>query len=327
MVNDWNNRRVFVTGATGLLGSSLTRKLLENGAEVVTLIKEEPKGSPFVEEGMRRRVIAVDGVLEDYELLTRIVREHNPEIVFHLGAQTLVGVAVQDPMATFEANIRGTYHLLEACRLMKAPPRIVSASSDKAYGTSPVLPYGEEMPLHGLHPYDASKSCMDILSQVYHKTYNLPVCIVRSGNIFGPGDLHWSRIVPGTIKSIWKNERPVIRSDGTFTRDYLFVDDVADAYLSIADEMHRTEIVGQAFNLGPAKPLTVLEVVSAIVRLMKKDLQPVIENSAKHEIPHQYLSGAKMKKLLDWSPRHTFEEGLEKTIPWYVRLLEAYANA
>jgi len=316
-------RRVLVTGATGLLGGHLTKELLKRNVEVFTLIKEIEPQSIFEEEGMKEKVTIIDGVLEDIMVLEHAIKETKIDTVFHLAAQALVEEGVRDPLGTFEANIRGTYNLLEVCRKNPGVERIVAASSDKAYGTSPTLPYTEDMPLRGEHPYDVSKSCMDLLCQAYVHTYNLPLCLIRCGNIYGPGDIHFSRLIPGTMRSILAGKKPEIRSDGTFVRDYLFVEDVVDGYLKVAGAMEREDVRGQVFNLGPNKPLTVIEVVAMILEVMgEKDVGYIIQDRVKDEIHDQYLSGAKAEQLLGWKPRHSLEEGLKKTISWYEKLLK-----
>jgi CDP-glucose 4,6-dehydratase len=259
--------------------------------------------------------------------IERAINENEIETVFHLGAQTIVGTALRNPLSTFEANIRGTYQLLEVCRRHQSlVKRIVVASSDKAYGTSPVLPYTEEMPLIGKHPYDVSKSCTDLLAMSYYHTYDLPIVIARCGNIYGGGDLNWSRIVPGTIRSFLGGISPEIRSDGTFSRDYIYVQDVVDAYLLLAQTVKREDVRGGAFNFGPGRPYTVLEIVQAIQILMNRtELKPTILGTAKAEIQHQSLSSKKAASVLGWKPQHSLEQGLVETIKWYENYL-AMAN-
>lgn len=315
-------RKVLVTGATGLLGSHLTKELLKQNLEVFVLMKEIEPQSVFEEEEMKEKVTVIDGVLEDIDALERAIKDTKVDTVFHLAAQALVEEGVRDPLGTFESNIRGTYNLLEICRNTKTVERILAASSDKAYGTSPTLPYTEDMPLRGEHPYDVSKSCMDLLCQAYVHTYDLPLCVLRCGNIYGPGDVHFSRLIPGTVRNILEGKKPEIRSDGTFVRDYLFVEDIVDGYLKVAEVMDRDDVRGQVFNLGPNKPLTVIEVVEMILAVMgKKDLGYTIQDRVKDEIHDQYLSGEKAHRLLGWKPKHSLEEGLQKTIPWYENLL------
>lgn len=315
----WTDRRTFVTGSTGLVGSWLVRALVERRAYVVALVRDWDPQSEFVRSGIIHRVTVVNGVLEDYAALERAINEHEIETVFHLGAQTIVGTALRSPFPTFEANIRGTYNLLEACRVHQdLVKRIVVASSDKAYGDTEILPYTEEMPPLGRHPYDVSKSCADLLARAYHQTYRLPVAITRCGNIYGGGDLNWSRIVPGTIRSLYQRERPIIRSDGKFVRDYLYVQDAVQAYLRTAEALERPAIPGEAFNFAPDQPRAVLEVVETLCRLMgREDLPPVILNQVKAEIRDQYLSSEKARRLLNWTAAYSFEQGLAETVEWY----------
>jgi CDP-glucose 4,6-dehydratase len=314
----WTDRPVFVTGATGLLGSHLVAQLVAAGAQVVCLVRDRVAKSHLHRLGLHDRVVVVSGALEDYPLLERSLNEHEIETVFHLGAQTIVGTANRNPMSTWESNVRGTYYLLEACRRnSQLVKRILVASSDKAYGVQSVLPYDEESPLIGRFPYDCSKSCADLITQSYHLSYQLPTCITRCGNLFGPGDLNWNRIVPGTIRSLLRQERPVIRSDGSFVRDYFYVEDAAAAYLELAEQMDRPEVVGQAFNFSLEQPLMVIELTQQIIAAMNSSLEPVILGQAHNEIPEQYLSSNKARKLLDWRPRHGLAEGLQRTIAWY----------
>lgn len=313
--------RILVTGATGMVGSSLVRRLLEQHKYVVALVQDWDTQSELIRSGDIQRTNVVNGALEDITALRRAIGKFEIDTVFHLGAQTIVGTALRNPLETFEANIRGTYQLLEVCREQQVK-RIVIASSDKAYGDSPVLPYTEDMPLRGLHPYDASKTCTDIIAQTYAHTYDMPVTIARCGNIYGAGDLNWSRIIPGTIKATLENQPIKLRSDGTMQRDYLFVEDVVDAFLALAS--NQDGIRGQGFNFSPEKPFTVLEIVDAVFEVMNaKHLAPIIENTAKFEIQDQYLDSSKAKRLLGWTAAHTLHGGLEKTIPWYKKLLGA----
>jgi CDP-glucose 4,6-dehydratase len=322
---DWTSRRVFVTGATGIVGSSLVERLLNEGARVVALVRDWDPQSDLIRSGNVLRTTVVNGPLEDYGTLERAINEHEVDTVFHLGAQPIVTTALRSPLPTFEANIRGSYNLLEACR---AHPdlvtRVVVASSDKAYGEAATLPYTEEMPMNGRHPYDVSKSCTDLLATTYAHTYDLPVAIARCGNIYGGGDLNWDRIVPGTIRSLWRGERPQIRSDGTFTRDYIYVQDVVDAYLTLAEHCARADVRGQAFNFSPEAPVTVLELTAVIQRLMARtDLAPLVHNRAHREIRDQYLDSSKARRMLAWTPKYGLEAGLVPTIRWYERFLEA----
>lgn len=320
----WGNMRVLVTGATGFVGSSLVAELLRRGARVVSLVRDWDPQSELIRSGLIRRTTVVDGALEDYGTLARAINEQEVQTVFHLGAQTIVGAANRDPLPTFEANVRGTYNLLEACRVHRGlVRRVLIASSDKAYGECDVLPYTEATATLGNHPYDVSKSCADLIAQAYHRTYELPVVIARCGNIYGAGDLNWSRIVPGTIASLYREQRPIIRSDGKFLRDYVFVRDAVDAYLLMAERAEDPAVRGEAFNFGPGRPLTVLQIVEAISRLMDKThLEPVIQDVATGEIRDQYLDSSKARSVLGWEPRCSLEDGLKATISWYVRFLE-----
>lgn len=323
MSSYWDGGRVLVTGATGLVGSWLVGSLLEAGARVVALVRDWDPQSELIRSGTIARTVVVNGALEDYSTLERAINEHEVDTVFHLGAQAIVGTALRNPLPTFEANIRGTYNLLEACRVHGSlVKRVVVASSDKAYGDSDILPYTEDMPPLGRHPYDVSKSCTDLLAHTYHNTYGLPVVVARCGNIYGGGDLNWSRIIPGTIKSLHRGERPVIRSDGRFTRDYVYVKDVVSAYMTMAERQDRPGVRGQAFNFGPEKPLTVLEVVDRLRTLMGCDsIEPLVLNEAKAEIRDQYLDSTRAATLLGWRPRFTIDEGLRETVAWYMDFL------
>lgn len=319
MSDFWCGRRVFVTGATGFIGSWLVKELLAQGACIVVLVRDAHPQSELYRSGDINRVSVVNGVLEDFWALERAINEYETDTVFHLGAQTLVGVAHRFPLLTFEANIRGTYNLLEACRLhMDLVQRVVIASSDKAYGEQLHLPYTEEMPLSGRHPYEVSKSCADLIAQAYHHTHGLPVAIARCGNVYGGGDLNWSRIVPGTIRSLLRKERPIIRSDGTYVRDYIYVKDVVHAYMRLAERLDDDQVRGQAFNFSPEKPMRVLEIVSVIQKLMGcEHIEPDILNCAEGEIRSQYLSAEKARKVLGWEPVFDLETGLRETIAWY----------
>lgn len=315
----WRDKRVFITGATGFVGSWLMKALVERDAYMVVLVHDWDPQSDLIRTGLINRSHVVNGALENYATLERAINEHEVNTVFHLGAQAIVTIANRSPLSTFEANIRGTYNLLEACRVHKdMVKRVVVASSDKAYGDSDVLPYTEDMPPLGHHPYDVSKSCTDLLAQAYWHTYQLPVGIARCGNIYGGGDLNWSRIVSGTIRSILENQAPVIRSDGTFVRDYIYVEDAVEAYINLAQALAQPQIHGEAFNFSSESHVSVIEIVNTIRRLMgREDLNPVILNGVRAEIKDQYLSSAKARKLLGWEARYTLEEGLRKTIQWY----------
>ncbi|MGD2433047.1 GDP-mannose 4,6-dehydratase [Bacillus velezensis] len=313
----WKNKNVFVTGCTGLLGSCLVKELIDQGANVTGLVRDTvPKSNLYQGEQVKQMNI-VQGALEDLDVIERALGEYEIDTVFHLAAQAIVGVANRNPISTFEANILGTWNILEACRRHPLIKRVVVASSDKAYGDQPTLPYDENMPLQGKHPYDVSKSCADLLSHTYFNTYGLPVCITRCGNLYGGGDLNFNRIIPQTIQLVLNGEAPEIRSDGTFIRDYFYIEDAVEAYLLLAEKMEELNLAGEAFNFSNEIQLTVLELVEKILKAMDSDLKPKVLNQGSHEIKHQYLSAEKARKLLNWTPAHTIDEGLEKTIEWY----------
>ncbi|AYV18347.1 MULTISPECIES: GDP-mannose 4,6-dehydratase [Bacillus] len=313
----WKNKNVFVTGCTGLLGSCLVKELIDQGANVTGLVRDTvPKSNLYQGEQVKQMNI-VQGALEDLDVIERALGEYEIDTVFHLAAQAIVGVANRNPISTFEANILGTWNILEACRRHPLIKRVIVASSDKAYGDQPVLPYDENMPLQGKHPYDVSKSCADLLSHTYFNTYGLPVCITRCGNLYGGGDLNFNRIIPQTIQLVLNGEAPEIRSDGTFIRDYFYIEDAVEAYLLLAEKMEELNLAGEAFNFSNEIQLTVLELVEKILKAMDSDLKPKVLNQGSHEIKHQYLSAEKARKLLNWTPAHTIDEGLEKTIEWY----------
>ncbi|NMA65037.1 MAG: NAD-dependent epimerase/dehydratase family protein [Clostridiaceae bacterium] len=313
----WKNKNVFITGCIGFLGSYLAKELVNKGANVTGLVRDLIPFSNLYKGEEHNKINFVFGQLEDINLLERALGEYEIDTVFHIAAQAIVGVANRNPLATFETNIRGTWNLLEAARRSPIIKRIIVASSDKAYGDQEILPYDESMPLCGKHPYDVSKSCADLISQAYHKTYGLPVCITRCGNLYGGGDLNFNRIIPQTIRSILNGEEPVIRSDGTFIRDYFYVEDAVTAYMLLAERMIDLKIEGEAFNFSNEIQLTVLELVNKILALMESDLKPVILNQGTNEIRHQYLSAKKARDILKWKPVYTIEEGLKKTIAWY----------
>lgn len=320
---NWNEKSVFVTGATGLVGSWLVKALVSKGARTTILVRDYDPQSELIRSGFINQTTVVNGELENLNTLERAITENEVDTVFHLGAQTIVGTALRQPVDTFESNIRGTYNLMEACRrqgdLVK---RVVVASSDKAYGKSDILPYTEEMRLQGDGPYDCSKSCTDLIANCYAKTYGLPVTIARCGNIYGGGDLNWSRIIPGTIKSLYNRTPPIIRSNGKFTRDYIYVKDVVNAYITLAEATHREEISGEAFNFGPNRPYNVIDIVTALQKVMNcEDLIPEIQDKAKAEIPDQTLCSNKAESILEWRPTYSLEAGLTETIDWYLNYL------
>lgn len=317
--NYWSNKRVFVTGATGLVGSWLVKDLLLQGAYVVALVRDPDPQSEFYRSGNFTRTSIVQGCLEEYQTLERALNEHEIDTVFHLAAQPIVSVAQRSPLHTFDANIRGTYNLLEACRQHRGlVHRLIIASSDKAYGTQQTLPYTEEMPLQGRNPYEVSKSCADLIATSYYHSYNLPVAIARCGNIYGGGDLNWSRIVPDTIRACLRGSRPIIRSDGSYVRDYIYVKDVSGAYLRLAERLDMAAVQGEAFNFSPQQAVTVLDLVKRIQQLLGcEHLTPDIQNTVQGEIHAQYLDASKAERFLDWRPAYSLDEGLAETIAWY----------
>lgn len=322
----WNGRSVLVTGAGGFIGSWLTQRLVDEGADVVVLLADLDARSQFARAGLGERVTVVHGLLEGPDVVRRALGAHEVDTVFHLGAQTLVGVAHSDPLGTFEANVRGTYLLLDACRLAGVE-RVVVASSDKAYGEVGDLPYSESTPLHGTQPYEVSKSCTDLLAQSYAATYGLPVAIARCGNVYGGGDLNWSRIVPGAIRWLLEGDTPVIRSDGTFVRDYLHVDDVVDAYLALASwidagargERAPTDEIG--FNFSDEAPRTVLEMYDAVCEAFGARVEPTILGEGAGEIHDQYLDSSRARDELGWKTSVDLSTGLDRALDWYRALL------
>ncbi len=322
----WLDRPTLVTGGTGLLGGWLVKRLLDRSADVVCLVRDWVPQSELVRAHLLDQVKVVRGDLADQALLERTLGEYEVDTVIHLGAQTIVGIANRNPVSTFESNIAGTWALLEACRRSPAVKQIVIASSDKAYGDHDVLPYSEDAPLEGRHPYDVSKSCADLIAQSYAATYDLPVAITRCGNFYGGGDLNWNRIVPGTIRSVLRGQRPIVRSDGQYVRDYFYAEDGAAANLLLAEALAaNSDLRGQAFNFSNEIQVTVLELVQRLLALMDSKLEPEIRNEATNEIRHQYLSAAKARERLGWQPIFTLEEGLSRTIDWYKAFLGTQA--
>jgi len=314
----WRDRPTLVTGASGLVGGSLVKRLVEAGADVVCLVRDWVPQSELVSSKLIDRVKTARGDLRDQRLLERVLGEYEIDTVLHLAAQTIVPIANRNPVSTFETNVAGTWALLEACRRSPVVKQIVVASSDKSYGEQESLPYDETMPLAGRHPYDVSKSAGDLIAQSYAATYGLPVLITRCGNFYGGGDLNWSRIVPGTIRSVLRGKRPVIRSDGEFVRDYFYVEDGAAAYTLAAERMAADrKLAGEAFNFSNEQPINVIDLTRLILRLMHSDLEPDVRNEATNEIRCQYLSAAKARAKLGWQPLFQLEDGLERTINWY----------
>lgn len=318
----WRDRPTLVTGATGLVGGWLVNQLLEDGADVVCLVRDWVPGSNLILSGSINLVKVVRGDVRDYNLVERVLGEYEIDTVLHLAAQAIVGIGNRNPISTFETNIQGTWTLLEACRRSPLVKQIVIASSDKAYGCHTNLPYDEDTPLQGRHPYDVSKACADMIAQTYAATFDLPVAITRCGNFYGGGDLNWNRIVPGTIRSVLNGDRPVIRSDGESRREYLYVENAVSAYMTLAEMLAKnSHLAGQAFNFGHNQPWTANELVGTIVTLCgREDLEPDIRADATNEIHSQYLDPTRARVILGWEPKLTLKEGLTLTIDWYRQL-------
>lgn len=316
----WRDRPVFVTGGTGLLGGWLVKELVECGADVVALVRDWVPRSELVATGLFDRVRVVRGDVRDQEILERALNEYEIVSVLHLAAQATVGPANRNPIPTLETNILGTWTMLEACRRNPTVKQIVVASSDKAYGDQEILPYTEDAPVAGRNPYDVSKSCADLISQMYAHTYALPVCITRCGNFYGGGDLNWNRLVPGTIRSVVRGERPVIRSDGQYTRDYIYVRDGVRAYMLLAEELgENPALAGEVFNFSYEQRMTVMALVDKILAVMGSDLKPDVRNEASNEIRDQYLDARKARAALGWMPAFTLDDSLRATVDWYKR--------
>lgn len=314
----WRDRVVFVTGATGLLGGWLVKRLRDAGAAPVCLIRDWVPNAELIRTGLLEQVTVVRGDVRDLALLDRVVNEHEVDTVFHLAAQAVVSIANRNPISTLETNVAGTWSILEACRRNSTVRQIVVASSDKAYGACGELPYREGTPLQGRFPYDVSKSCADLIAQSYAATFELPVAITRCGNLFGGGDLNWSRIVPGTIRSLLDGGRPVIRSNGLFVRDYFYVEDAAAAYMLLAERLAADPSRrGQAFNFSYGSPLTVLDFVRRIIAAVGVDVEPDVRHETRHEIVEQYLDPQRARDELGWTPAHDVDEGLRRTVAWY----------
>jgi CDP-glucose 4,6-dehydratase len=324
MVAFWKDKQVLVTGGSGFIGSHLTRSLINQGAQVIVLCCDTQEKQRILRRQSLERLKMIQGYLQDYSLLEKILVEEKIDTVFHLGAQTQVTQALLSPLLTYESNIKGSYSLLEACRIhRKYLKRMIVASSDKVYGDSLELPYTEETPLKATYPYDVSKLCMDVMALSYYQTYGLPIAVTRCGNVYGGGDFNWERLIPSTICSLHEDCAPQLRSDGTALRDYIFIEDIVNAYLTLAENLEKKQLQGHVFNFGTSTPTSVLEVVSMISELMqKRHLIPIILNQAKQEIKHQYVSAKKARELLNWKPYFTLKTGLEMTVEWYLQFLE-----
>ena len=323
----WHARPVLVTGATGQLGGWLVKDLLALGAEVVCLVRDWLPHSEFVRGGLLENIRVVRGDLRDPGLLERVVAEYEVKTVFHLAAQAIVTVANRLPANAFDVNIRGTWLLLDACQRNPTVEQVVMASTDKVYGAQGNLPYREDMPLDAVYPHDVSKACAEMVARAYAETYGLKVAFARLPNLYGPGDLNWNRIIPGTIRSVLLEERPVIHSSGRFIRDFLFVEDAAAAHLCLAEGLAKNpHLSGQAFNISNQDQMTILDLVRKIIRLAGKDLQPDVQDRAQHEILSQYMSAEKARSQLGWQPNYTLDRGLKLTIDWYKTFLNSTAG-
>ena len=320
----WRDRPVFVTGGGGLVGGWLLRRLVEVGAEVVCLVRDWVPRCELVRSRLIERVVVVRGDVKDQGVLERALGEYEIDTVIHLAAQTIVPIANRNPISTFETNIGGTWALLEACRRSPSVKHIVVASSDKAYGDQERLPYSEETPLRGQHPYDVSKSCADLIAHAYARSFNLPVVITRCGNFYGGGDLNWNRLVPGTIRSVLRGQRPIIRSDGNYVRDYFYVEDGAEVYMLLAERLAEDpSLRGEAFNFSNEAQITVLDLVGRILSRMQSKLVPEVLDEVTNEIRYQCLTAQRARDRLGWTPLFTLDEGLERTIAWYRSFFEA----
>ena len=323
----WQDRRVFVTGASGLVGGWLVEALLKEGADVVILLRDWVPGSRLLASELLKKTSVVRGDLSDSRNLERILAEYEIKSVIHLAAQTIVPIANKNPLSTFESNIAGTWDLLEACRHVKSIESVVVASSDKAYGDVPNLPYKEDMPLSAVYPYDVSKACADMISFSYAQTFDLPVAITRCGNFFGGGDLNWNRIIPGTIRAVVRGKSPIIRSDGTLIRDYIYVEDAVSAYMTLTKSLSLDpSLKGEAFNFSNETQRTVLDLTKTIIKILVSSLKPIIQGKNYGEIQAQYLDSSKATARLGWKPKYGIEEGLKKTISWYKNYLKDVAH-
>ncbi|MBU1043322.1 MAG: GDP-mannose 4,6-dehydratase [Candidatus Omnitrophica bacterium] len=316
--NFWKNKQVFITGHEGFLGSWLTKILIEAGARVIGLdIVKNRKQIVLNQKGLRKRIKGIKGNVANMKLVKNIIDQEKPEIIFHLAAEAIVGRSNKNPITTFKSNIEGTWNILEASRGKSFINSIVIASSDKAYGSHDKLPYSEESELKGDHPYDVSKSCADLIAYTYFHTYNLPVCVTRCGNIYGPGDYNFSRIIPDAMRCVNNDKTLIIRSDGKFVRDYVYVEDIVEGYILLAEKIKSLNLAGSAFNFSDENPITVLEILNKLFEIASKKANYKILNKAKYEIKKQYLDSKKARKVLGWKPRYSLQQGIKKTLLWY----------
>jgi len=314
---DWKNTNVLVTGADGFIGSHVAKALVEKGAEVTTILRDVKVRNNMDIIGIKNKINLVYGDLVDFKDCERAVNEYNIQFCFHIAAQALVEPANRNPLSTFDSNIKGSWNILEACRVSKTVKGLVVTSSDKAYGQQKKLPYTEDSPLKGYYPYDVSKACAEMIAKSYFMTYKIPLTITRNGNTYGPADMNMSRLIPDVVTRLLKDQQPVIRSDGSPIRDYMYIKDSVNAHLTLAENLHRKEVVGQAFNFGTGRPISVIDLYKKIIKIMDKDVKPKILGQAKNEIDSQYLDSGKAKKVLGWEPEYDIDSGLKETIEWY----------
>jgi CDP-glucose 4,6-dehydratase len=320
----WADTRVLFTGAQGFIGSWVAERLLDEGAEVLVLDRPAAELSRFRLRGLDERCTPVSADLQELDSLSRVVEDHGVQAVFHLAAATIVGSTASKPLSTYEVNIRGTWNLLEACRLAAEPPaRIVVASTDKAYGTHEDLPYREDSALQPRFPYDTSKACADMIARSYAHAFGLPVAVTRFGNVFGGGDANFSRLIPGTIRALLAGERPEIRSDGKMERDFLYAEDAVTAYLAVAGSLDRPELHGRAWNASIGRPVSVLEVVKRLMAIAGREDEPDVRGAGTPhgEISRQWLDCSAISEHLHWTPAWDLEQGLETTYRWYAQEL------
>lgn len=318
-ISFWRNRIVLVTGGAGFIGSWLSFYLMSVGARVIVLdIKNTMHYLGGNAQQMIGNVLFYQGTICDFNTVNNLIQKYKVQTIFHLAAQAIVGEAQKNPVEALESNVQGTWTVLEVVRKAEWPIELVTASSDKAYGTHAQLPYYEDAPLQGVNPYDASKSCADLISTMYAHTYKLPLAITRCGNVYGGGDDNWSRLIPDTIRHLYCNKNPELRSDGRSHRDYIYIEDIVAAYCLTAESIGPKHLQGEAFNFGNNEPQQAIDVVNLIIKLMKSDLPPRILNTATHEIKDQYLNADKAKEILGWSADIDLADGLERTIKWYL---------
>ena len=325
----YSGKSVLITGAQGFVGGWLAERLLDAGARVVVPQRDVPSDSRFLVEGLDKRCDMVKADLTDYESILRALNEYDVRAVFHLGAQTIVGIANRSPLSTWESNVRGTYMLLEACRSASVVgdpvEQIVVASSDKAYGDQKVLPYREDTTLLARYPYDVSKACTDMIARSYAVTYELPVAVTRLANVYGGGDMNFSRLVPDSARSLAQGKPPVIRSDGSPERDWIYVEDAVEAYLRIASSLDDRERYGRPWNAGSGTAVSVLEIVRTLCQVSGKDLEPDVQGAGTPlgEIDRQVLDSTAIETELGWTPAYDLQGGLAETWAWYNERLAA----